>query len=102
MGLTVFTSVLLVIVAWLILADKSLECAMRHSSSPHHEDTNRECLKKVPWCPLVSLALSLPLFGLSFCVIYSIIYDFEEVNATHCKVIYIAIFLTILAYDNDI
>jgi len=39
-----------------------------------------------PWKKFGPGVLSLPTFGLFFCVIYSLRYYFEEANATHCNV----------------
>ena len=35
---------------------------------------------------LIVVSEKLPLFGLAFCVIWSIIFDFEEATKTHCEV----------------
>lgn len=35
---------------------------------------------------LFKYTLSLPIFGFSFCVLYSLIYSFEKSTATHCRV----------------
>ena len=35
---------------------------------------------------LIVVSEKLPLFGLTFCVIWSIIFDFEEATKTHCEV----------------
>ena len=41
---------------------------------------------KIKWSLFGPIILALPLCGLGFCVIYSIIYNFDEANATHCNV----------------
>lgn len=47
---------------------------------------NASFVFKIRWRLYGPVILSLPLLGLGFCVIYSIVYDFDEANATHCNV----------------
>ena len=48
--------------------------------------SNLKLFASIPWKKFGFTVLSLPLIGLGFGVIYSILYDFEESNSTHCNV----------------
>lgn len=40
----------------------------------------------IPFSKLAWFTVSLPFFGFAFCVLWSVLYDFEHATSTHCQV----------------
>lgn len=51
-----------------------------------YDDYESNTYLKIPFSKMSVLTVCLPLFAFIFCIFYSIIFNFENVNRTHCKV----------------
>lgn len=53
---------------------------------PQYEKINSKPLFRLPFGKFAFIVVSLPFFAFIFCVLYSIIVDFEQATGTHCRV----------------
>ncbi|XP_059147438.1 post-GPI attachment to proteins factor 2-like isoform X2 [Physella acuta] len=49
-------------------------------------ETKQKALFYLPFPAMAKIVCGLPLFATLFCIIWSVIYDFEDSTATHCRV----------------
>lgn len=58
----------------------------RYNYQPFYNEGIKPHILRIPFGRFAWLTVSLPFFGLLFCVVWSVIYDFERATFTHCQV----------------